>query len=112
MPTSTPTVNAVPVLVPRPPGDWHETLESLVQELVPHRVEMPAMLTRLAVNDESAVPKLSPKIVTKAPPLVGALRGACELTLGAGTAKPLVYNRGVSHPALRALRSCASALHG
>ena len=71
------------VLVPRPPGDWHWTLESLIQEVELHDVEMPAMLTRLADEDESAVPKSTPEIVIEAPPLVGALRGACELIAGA-----------------------------
>ncbi len=82
VPTIPKTVTTGLALVPRPPGDWHLTLESLVQEVVLHRVEMRAMVTRLADKDESAVPKLSPKIVSKAPPLVGALRGACELTMG------------------------------
>ncbi len=87
VPTIPPTVTTGLALVPRPPGDWHWTLVPLVQEVVPHRVEMPAMVTRLADEDESAVPKLSPKIVSQAPPLVGALRGACELTMGAATAR-------------------------
>ena len=87
VPTIPKTVTTVLVLVPRPPGDWHWTLESLNQEVVPHGVEMPAMLTRLADEDKSVVPKSRPKIVIKAPPLVGAFIGACELTMGAAAAR-------------------------
>ena len=87
MPTIPPTVTTVLILVPRPPGDWHWTLESLNQEVVPHGVEMPAKLTRLADEDESVVPKLRPEIDNEAPPLVGAFVGACELSTGAAATK-------------------------
>ena len=45
-------------------------------------MSLPATLT---VEEESAVPKLSPKI-DEAPPLVGVFIGACELTTGAAAA--------------------------
>ncbi len=41
---------------------------------------------KLTVEEESAVPKLSPMIVTKAPPLVGAFVGACDVNTGAAAA--------------------------
>ena len=66
---------------PRPPGDWHETLESLVQEVV-----LQTALDKDAVVVEWSAPKSTPKIVTKAPPLVGAFVGACELSTGAAAA--------------------------
>ena len=81
MPTIPPTVNAWLIFNPRPPGDWHETLESLVQKLV-----LQTALDKDAVVVERITPKLSPKIVTKAPPLVGAFVGACELSTGAAAA--------------------------
>ena len=40
---------------------------------------------KLTVEEESAVPKLSPKI--EAPPVVGAFIGACAVSAGAAAAK-------------------------
>jgi hypothetical protein len=42
---------------------------------------------KLTVEEESAVPKLSPKIDNEALPLVGAFIGACELSTGAAAAR-------------------------
>ncbi len=81
MPTIPPTVTTVLVLNPRPPGDWHETLESLVQEVLPHTAP-----DTLAVAVEWSPPKLSPEIDNEAPPLVGAFVGACDDGTGAAAA--------------------------
>jgi hypothetical protein len=81
VPTIPPTVNAWLIFNPRPPGDWHETLESLVQEVVPHTAP-----DTLAVAVAWSAPKLSPEIDNEAPPLVGAFIGACKLSTGAAAA--------------------------
>jgi hypothetical protein len=84
VPTNPPTVTTVLVLVPRPPGDWHETLESLNQEVVPHTAL--GKVAVVVVVEWSSAPKLSPKIVNEAPPLVGAFVGACDDSTGAAAA--------------------------
>ena len=76
-----PTVNAWLIFNPRPPGDWHETLESLVQEVV-----LQTALDKDAVVVEWSAPKSTPMIVNEAPPHVGAFVGACELSTGAAAA--------------------------
>ncbi len=81
MPTIPPTVNAWLIFNPRPPSDWHETLESLVQKLV-----LQTALDKDAVAVEQITPKLSPEIVNEAPPLVGAFVGACDVSTGAAAA--------------------------
>jgi hypothetical protein len=81
VPTIPPTVNAWLIFNPRPPGDWHETLESLVQKLV-----LQTALDKDAVVVEQITPKSSPKMVIQAPPLVGAFIGACAVSAGAAAA--------------------------
>ena len=81
MPTIPKTVTTGLVLVPRLPGDWHETLESLVQEVVPHTTP-----DTLAVAVAWSAPKLRPEIDNGAPPLVGAFLGACDVGTGAAAA--------------------------
>ena len=81
VPTIPPTVNAWLILNPRPPGDRHETLVSLVQEVVPHTTP-----DTLAVAVEWSAPKLCPEIDNEAPPLVGAFIGACADGTGAAAA--------------------------
>ena len=81
MPTIPPTVNAWLIFNPRPPGDWHETLDSLVQKLV-----LQTALDKDAVVVEQITPKSTPMIVNEAPPHVGAFLGACDVSTGAAAA--------------------------
>jgi hypothetical protein len=77
-------VNTMLALVPMPPGDWHWMLESLNQDVVPHTAL--GKVAVVVVVEWGSAPKLSPKIVIPAPPLVGALRGACDVSTGAAAA--------------------------
>jgi hypothetical protein len=47
---------------------------------------------KLTVEEESAVPKLSPKI-DEAPPLVGTFIGACDVSAGAAAATAMRITR-------------------